>query len=364
MAIHVQNFHVDAFRGIHAFEANNMNHINLIVGDNNCGKTSILEALLLLRNPPDIANILRVSRQRESTYSFSRISIFDCFMSMLPQGDTDQRICIHAECFGLPVDYVIQGEPTRIMLDESDVRLFPYSRLKKDIPPEANAFLGSLEWRIGDHSDFEKISIHEHSRISGIEFKRGQLMDMTYLSPVDHVRTGVLNNIVRNEGYKEICLRVIKMFDPEITDLLILKNELTNRPVEYIKHQKLGTMPVSTYGDGIKKVLLFANAIASSAGGVLLIDEIDTAIHSKYYDDIFRFLIKACRQYNVQLFITTHNIEAVDALLATQDYQEQSHADEINVITLKKEPQRTFTRILSGREVFNNREAFNFEVRL
>ena len=84
----------------------------------------------------------------------------------------------------------------------------------------------------------------------------------------------------------------------------------------------------------------------------------------KYYQDIFQFLIKACHQYDIQLFITTHNIEVVDALLFTQDYELQKSNDNINVITLKKGTDRTYTRVLSGREVFQDREAFDFEVRL
>jgi len=78
------------------------------------------------------------------------------------------------------------------------------------------------------------------------------------------------------------------LFDPAIVDLLILRNVDNNRPTEYVKHATLGNMPLSTYGDGIKKVLSLANGIAQAAGGVLLIDEVETAIHAKYYDDIFR----------------------------------------------------------------------------
>lgn len=76
---------------------------------------------------------------------------------------------------------------------------------------------------------------------------------MSYLSPIDHVKNSILNNIVRNKDYKDICLHVVRMFDPDIEDLLLLKNEHTNRPVEYIRHRILGNMPISTYGDGIKK---------------------------------------------------------------------------------------------------------------
>jgi len=36
--------------------------------------------------------------------------------------------------------------------------------------------------------------------------------------------------------------------------------------------------------------LSLANAIAQATGGVLLIDEVETAIHSKDYDDIFKLM--------------------------------------------------------------------------
>jgi len=40
--------------------------------------------------------------------------------------------------------------------------------------------------------------------------------------------------------------------------------------------------------------------------------------------------VKACSAFNVQAFITAHSIEAVDGLLATQDYQEQTVMDDIS----------------------------------
>lgn len=367
MAIHVEQFYIDSFRGIKSFEASHLNHVNLIVGDNNCGKTSLLEALLMLRSPASVVNALRVARQRESAYAYNRVSAFDNFLALFPQYKEDyseRGIEIHAIYHGRPVDYHMHGEQTRVLLDERDYRLLPFSSVRKYYEGEAAAFNGEIKWGVDGDYYYEPVRIHEYSKINGLEVVRGSLIDMTYLSPIDHVKNNVLNNIVRNDGYKEICLHVIRMFDPDIEDLLILKNEQTNRPVEYIRHSVLGNMPVSTYGDGIKKVLLLANAIVSAAGGVLLIDEIDTAIHAKYFNDIFQFLVAACSRYDVQLFITTHNIEAVDAILATQDYNEPDSEDCVSVMTMKKGRDRTYTRTLSGREAFENREAFGFEVRV
>lgn len=363
MAVHVEQFFIEAFRGIRAFEAPFLNHVNLIVGDNNCGKTSLLEALLMLRSPASVANTLRVARQRDTAYVYNKAAIYDSFLALLPQYNDEQFVGIHAIYHGKPIDYRMQGVQTRIMLDAEDIQNFSVAGRRKSQALEAAAFKGELEWGVGGEYHVEPVRIHEYSKISGIEVSKSQLIEMSFLSPIDHVKNSILNNIVRNKDYKDICLHVIRMFDPDIEDLLLLKNEHTNRPVEYIQHRILGNMPISTYGDGIKKVLLLANSIVSAAGGILLIDEIDTAIHAKYFDKIFQFLITACARYEVQLFITTHNIEAVDAILATQNYEEQTSKDEVCVMTLKKGERRTYTRTMSGRDVYNNREAFGFEVR-
>ena len=97
-----------------------------------------------------------------------------------------------------------------------------------------------------------------------------------------------------------------------------------------------------------------------------MIDEIETSINYKYYQDIFGFLVKACRQYNVQLFITTHNIEAIDTILEIQNYDETNGYDPISVLTFRRNNRTTqvYSRQLSGKEVFENREKFAFEVRL
>ena len=110
-------------------------------------------------------------------------------------------------------------------------------------------------------------------------------------------------------------------------------------------------MPISTYGDGIKKVLSLANAIAKATNGILLIDEIETAIHSKYYQEIFSFVVLACLQFNVQLFITTHSMEALDAILKTQDYSNHPEEERISVITLRKGSNKTLSRVMTGKQV-------------
>ena len=378
MAIYIQNLHVQSFRGIKDLEVERLNHINLIVGDNNCGKTSVLEALLLLRGPSDFSNVLRVARLRDQDNSLftGRASAFENFYNLFLQPSKKPTIHLSADInrftlFGPEtVECTINGEWTRILLDSSDALqsmrapLLHRNVQTSMLPSEAEAFRGILTAVENGVRTNEEIVFHEYSKITGLQIQRYNYLNMLYLSPIDHMKSNIINRIVKDGEYKDICLHVIQIFDPDIVDLLILKNEMTNRPVEYVKHNKLGTMPLSTYGDGVKRVLLLANAIVRAAGGVLLIYEAETAIHAQYYGDIFQFLVKACRQFDIQLFITTHNIEAFDALLATQAYDQQQEQDDITVLTLKKTQKRTLIRNMLGREVSRNREAFDFEVRV
>lgn len=357
------------FRGIHELSIPTLNRINLIVGDNNCGKTSVLEAILLLRNPSDLSNLYRVAKLRDSAVFPSGISLYENFTYMFPQKVERLSISVEAKSDNGPFECHVTGEKKLILLDSSEMRSFSLHRkdgtiVSRSEEMEVDAFSGTVFYK--QEGTFGELSfdLNAYSRASGTPVAKKRAINISYVSPFDHLRGNIVNRIIKEGSYKEICIAAIQLFDPDITDILLLKSSEGNRPVEYLKHSQLGLMPISTYGDGIKKVLVLANAIANSAGGVLLIDEVETAIHKKYYDDIFNFLVKASRAFHVQMFITTHSIEAIDGLLSTQNYAVQNETDEINVVTIKKAEQKSYSRVLSGRSVAEDREAFGFEVRL
>ena len=56
MTIHLQEFDIHQFRGIHNLELKDLNHINIITGDNNTGKTSVLENINFLKGIDSVRN--------------------------------------------------------------------------------------------------------------------------------------------------------------------------------------------------------------------------------------------------------------------------------------------------------------------
>lgn len=361
----INRFFIEQYRGINNLRIEQLNQVNLIVGDNNCGKTSVLEALQLFRTSGDLANVYRIARQRESIFGVNSNSIYENFICMFPHDGSNLEIRISGECNGNEISFDLKGTQEKVLIDSKELNRFVLREME-DISEEleTDTFDGLISFQYGKGGREEKISINRFSRLSGTPMSKSDEFAIVYVSPFEHLKGNTIGRIIRNDGYKEICLKALQLFDSDIEDMMIFRSDIGNRPVEYLKHKRLGNMPLSTFGDGIKKVLVLSNAIARAAGGILLIDEIETAIHKKYYDDIFRFIIKACRAFDVQVFITTHSLEAIDGLLATQDYEEQKTEDSISVVTLKREENNTYSRVLSGREVAQNREAFGFEVRL
>lgn len=366
MSIYIDSISIREFRGIKDLELSRLSHINIIAGDNNSGKTSILEAISLLKNPTDLYNLFKVSRMREENMIFSSMPFFDSFLNMLPQDTMHLGIETKGKIGNISLD--VYGEVKKILLDKNSFELRHQMRFGNEMnETETIAFSGFLEYKINSIYNRIPIELNPYTRFGDVQKQRTVYANISYLSPAKHLSNNIVSRIVRFDSYKELCVYLLQLFDSNIDDILYLKNDFTHRPIECIHHKKLGIMPLSTYGDGIKKVLALANGIASAKDGILMIDEIETSIHKKYYEDIFYFLFKACRQYNVQLFITTHNQEAIDAILAVQQYNGIVVEDDpVNVITFRndKKNNRTFSRILSGSEVVLNREKFDFEVRI
>ena len=283
----LRNIRINTFRGISNLKVDDLSHVNLIVGDNNCGKTSILEAIQLLRAPDDINNVFRVSRTRDSYIGISRMPIFDSFVNML-NGKNDKLLSVSCEyesdsSSNLKTASVsINGSIKRVMFDINELKKedrFAYrEQMLEPDDNEIDEFVGELISESTFGMDKKSIQINRFTNVTGRAVETQELMRIQYLSPISHIANLAFNRIIKNEKYKEICVRMLKMFDENIDDLLFLKMESSYRPVEYVKNNAVGLMPLSTYGDGIKKVLSIANAIAQAADGVLLIDEIETCL--------------------------------------------------------------------------------------
>jgi AAA15 family ATPase/GTPase len=92
------------------------------------------------------------------------------------------------------------------------------------------------------------------------------------------------------------------------------------------------------FGDGFKRTLVMVLSLLTITDGVLLIDEIETSIHISALSRVFSWLINTCNQRRIQLFVTTHSLEAVDAMLQSEKSIENVVAFRLN--SPREKPQR------------------------
>jgi len=367
MGQHVFRIDVTSYRGITNFTIDDLADINIIVGENNCGKTSLLEAIQILNKPYDFGNIVMVSRLRDKIRMLSpkyTQSQYSSFMNIFNKSKEELMISLHCKILNKDIDLSLEGEVNDSLISESQLaelqRVGSGGKFIPAVDEEVRTFFGRLIVRgklLLPVSSSENVMLNKYSRIIRSNNSKA-LAPINYLSPIDHAVIDRFNEITRTKNLRENVIRILQSaFDTNIQDLRTVEDD-DGRTLRMIEHRILGDMPLSTYGDGIKKVIALANAAASVKDGILLVDEYETAIHPKAMDQVFRFLINVCKERNIQLFMTTHSAEALDKMLQCAD----SSAD-MRVITMFKNNNNTTARVLDGNKALSVKNELGLELR-
>lgn len=368
----INSIEINQFRGIQKLTVSEFSNINLIVGDNNSGKTTFLEAIQLLFAKSQLSSIKNVINQR-IILKPNNNSFYTSFIKMfnMEQNKEQLEFGVYADSNNGPLEFELRGcERTVSGGDALQFSTLPerqkaqYKRLLAYIPEMVKMFTGSIITQIGDKTVEKDIRCTSmDTGISGPIVKK----EVYYIPSFGHLRYDLLKNIVDNPEYKKLSIDILRQFDDSIEDICYTKAD-DGTYLETIITKTGVNMPFYVYGDGIKKILYILNKLFDATDSILMIDEIETGLHKKYYDKLFPVVFALANKLNVQLFIATHSIEAIDAILRYGNYENNNGSnDPIKVITLKKvdnNGSNIVARNVTGKYVYENRKVFEFEVRL
>ncbi|WP_029731212.1 AAA family ATPase [Dorea sp. AGR2135] len=371
----INSIEINQFRGIRQLTISNFSKINLIVGDNNSGKTTFLEAVQLLFAKSQLSSVKKIIKQR-TVLNVSESSFYTSFIKMFNVNQESELLDfdIYAVSNNGPIRFEMRGRERTISGEEalqmSTMSLGQKAHYKKEstvVPETAKLFSGSIISQNGKKPIEKDIHFTSLDNVSvGPVIKR----EVQYIPSFGHLRYDLLKNFVDNPEYKKLAISILKQFDDSIVDICYTKAD-DGCFLESIITADGINMPFSVYGDGVKKILYILNKLFDATDSILLIDEIETGLHKKYYDRLFPVVFELAKKLNVQLFIATHSMEAIDAILSYGNYENDSNDTEpIRVITLKKvysnddKGSNVVARNVAGKYVYDNRKAFEFEVRL
>ena len=128
---------------------------------------------------------------------------------------------------------------------------------------------------------------------------------------------------VQLRGEDDKFLRLVRLLEPRLKRLALIA--IKSAPVihAYLDDRKR-PLPVQLLGEGFNRMLGLALFMSEVTGGLLLIDEIENGLHHSVQEEVFSTLLDLARDFDVQIFATTHSSECIRAAhnaLSRQDYQ-------------------------------------------
>lgn len=339
---------IQNFRCLSDFHVSHLGRVNLIVGKNNSGKSSLLEAIRIYarRANPALLRDIAVSHDEayisRSTSAGDRVLLdddevaFRAFFSRreFPTNDGDAiYIGDELESNFVKIEHVLYLDEYEEVQDSDGEVL---RRRKRKQLPKSDFFLEQVEalqallvtssaasgqgWiELGEISPIRRMNIFwERAAIDiPLSFVPTQFLSLDYLAQL-------WDQIVfsPHEESVKVALRIIESSVEEIAfvqavseDPRRFRNSERAAKAERTAKVKLRGMksgiPLNSMGDGMLRVLQLALTIFPAKGGLLLIDEFENGLHWTVQEKIWRLIFQLATELDIQVFATSHSNDAL-----------------------------------------------------
>jgi predicted ATP-dependent endonuclease of OLD family len=326
---------IENFRGFRSFELSKLGKINLLVGANNSGKSSILEAIHLICAKNNISHLLEILDYR-SEFSWIEDREFRQISLDSPIKTLTKEFSVAHLFYGHTLDYNNSFSITGLRKENKDVLTVSLREHNIDQSTEVNYHKRDIFSNIGDIDLILKwdgenniqlpLSINggifpqDIPRHFGIS-SRSEIKNQ-FVTPGG---TGVdklieIFNEINLTPRENIVLDALKIIDPNIERIAIKTNSNERGKRGGFKLLLSGyqePIPIGSMGDGIWRMLTIALAMVNCQGGIVLLDEIDSGLHFTTMLKMWELIWETAKKLTVQVFATTHNS---DCLLSLADF--------------------------------------------
>ena len=303
------------FRGLKSFACDSFRPITIIGGKNNCGKSTLLEAICFVANRTDGAIPGKLTWNRgEKMKNHSLSSLF--------YGDDDHgEIMIHGlfsdkttrgvnlECtHRSAVDFNLEDSPSGGINDK-----LPFTYVQQYYTNEGGdavsrgimmvAFIKD-EYRV-----FPLMPKAENSQV-GRNNEPADAWRCMYYQTQRKMDFSTIYAKLFESGSEKKLLPYLKAVDSRILDIAYDGKRL----LASVENGKM-RLPLNVMGDGVVKVVEILSILAiGPENGILCVDEIENGLHHSVMKTVWNALVCLARERNIQVVMTTHNIELLKSI--------------------------------------------------
>jgi len=334
---------IKGYRCFEDFSMDGLTRVNLLVGNNNSGKTSFLEAVYLLVNQPpfyskNLGKIIKEifenrnefsqhigSYEGESTYVYKNYFTDRIFYGYTD--NTDYKASISSkQGYSMSIDILGDVFAYDISLQYSNNRsMFKMNQEKKRVVETFFEF--SYKGLISESARELDESLSEDYIKQKTNFY-GEIQSSFFLSN-HQVNLGKVSSLwdeIYLTSKEDIVIEALRIILPTVDRIGFSVSEgFNNIRLKVKDHEK--PIPLSSMGYGMNRILNLAIALVSTEKGVLLVDEIETGLHYEAQLDMWRLVLKTAQDLDVQVFATTHSWDCIAAFKEVlQELEDQSVA--------------------------------------
>jgi len=371
----LQSLKIEGFRGFQNFEMANLGRINLLVGKNNSGKTSILEAIQFLYAQNIDIFLETISYRGEFGWSESnlpsRTKVFEiCHLFPGHEIIPSKEIIIigSRESHQESVTISVKSIPIQLSLFSDKNDDLNNDNIFDD--EEWNKLLLSIRWSQSQkpielellaNGTLARDSTRRMASLSRISHKIGidNQIELKFLTPFSLTSSdmaALFDNIVLSP-LEDLIIESLKIIEPKIERIAsvvsgkyLTSNNLGVRGGFLIKIKNHDQpIPIGSLGDGFWRMLGLVLAMVNLKNGILLVDEIDSGLHFTVMTDMWKVVWETAKKLNIQVFATTHSRDCWQSL-AELITEEKITDNEITIQRIDKEKEKAVS--------FNTRQIY------
>jgi len=308
------------FRGFPSLELRELTRVNLLVGANNAGKSSVLEAAELLLSGGSPLAVQRIAARRGESF-FVKDGRREVDVSHLFHGHPYQR----EASFSL-VGEGVEPSLVRCELVRVDEQLDSDGGQPDLFRPEPDREEVPLALRVTGRrritiplapgSDWRRWARGARGDAGGEESGPSVLT----VDPRGDDGSSVValwDRVVLTPEEPNV-VSALQLIEPGIERVAALSGVGPYRSTTSDVYIRLAgfeqRLPLGSMGDGVKRLFVLAVHLVNAQGGFLLVDEIDTGLHHGVMVKMWRMVIETARRLGVQVFATTHSQDCLQAL--------------------------------------------------
>lgn len=322
---HFSDVLVDRYLGVQDLHLEDLRRVNILVGPNDVGKTSVLEAVHVLASQCDVNSLLDTVRYR------TRCALIPRDQRLLRLLPPEGRV---SGCFnGEQAEVTWRSSTRRDAEDRYDI-------------------IGALELEAtyGEHRSKGRIAVFVEGGTSVEHCASSRILCRSrFTSPIPMMESDLLSS--RGSGAGKEVLNILRNYlRPEIESVERDKDGY------FMVTENGRSLELYMYGEGMQRVFLLGSLMHCAGGGVFLIDGFENSVHENMIRPLVQLINTISANANIQVFVTTNNPEVIEA------WADPDVADDVACYSLK--PKQAPIRVEGSRLSRLVQNGFNSRVML